>query len=956
MRARQAGWKRARFLVGILILVAIPLLWLGGRMWLREPLSPSTPPVAVIRASATSGGAPLEVLFDASGSYDHDGDDIVAYIWDFGGGRTSSGSTVTQVFATPGEFTGQLSVTDARGKTGTTAIGVIVLQPHEVILEHNFAAAQGTEFDTGTGLRVIVPSAPNEGTFRLTVRHNPVPSQPPERPIRLDAAYTLSVSPAHLAQLGKLLTPGETGLSYRLEFVLPPNVDPRFAMLLYWKDGEWVLADNIRGLPGGELSQDGRIIWTEVDRLSTFALAWLRWEGDLNIALIPEVRHARINADGHLVTEILLSSPRGVLGLAQGAWYQITVSSAGLQFIRVEAQGDALFGFMQENTGFVAPGENKTLVCTFYGTGGTTFIHVNLEDGFRMAIADYLYRAMRGESLPWPLSEAMLDDALIKQVLGDVFSEEFTGVMMSVKNEGVRGLLKWIAEVVGGLWWRLAGTVDLAVATVIYNIAAAGDSIQVGAEPPSLQVVVEPSQASLKPGESMQFRAQVSTREGQALSTSSVRWKASGGGSIDQTGLFRASEVASGSFEVTARVLSARLGNPYWAEDKAAVRVVAVPSVQAPTVETRTATNVTATSATLNATVNPNGLGTSAHFEWGTSTTYGNKTPVQSIPAGTSDVPALANLTGLSPNTTYHFRVVATNSAGTTTGSGASFKTAGGRAAGQIAFASDRDGNVEIYVMNADGSNPRKLTDHPATDGDPAWSPDGTKIAFVSNRDGNFEIYVMNANGSNQRNLTRHPDHDWDPAWSPDGTKIAFTSHRDGNFEIYVMNADGSNQRNLTRHPDYDGGPAWSPDGTKIAFRSTRDRTKWNREIYVLNCEIYVMNADGTSQRNLTNHPAQDVYPAWSPDGTKIAFRSNRDGNFEIYVMNADGSNPRNLTRHPARDEYPAWSPDGTKIAFMSWRDGNREIYVMNADGSNPRNLTRHPAHDSDSAWSPIAP
>ena len=255
----------------------------------------------------------------------------------------------------------------------------------------------------------------------------------------------------------------------------------------------------------------------------------------------------------------------------------------------------------------------------------------------------------------------------------------------------------------------------------------------------------------------------------------------------------------------------------------------------------------------------------------------------------------------------------------------------------KIAFWSNRDGNDEIYVMNADGSGQTRLTNNPASDVRPAWSPDGTKIAFESYRDGNEEIYVMNADGSGQTRLTNNPGPDWTPAWSPDGTKIAFTSSRDSDLEIYVMNADGSGQTRLSNGGGTD--PAWSPDGTNIAFDSVRDS----------NGEIYVMNADGSGPTRLTNNPARDVSPSWSPDGTKIAFQSDRDGNDEIYVMNADGSGQTRLTNNPGPDWTPAWSPDGTKIAFDSL-----SISVMNADGSG---LTRLPSDylDSNPAWSPGA-
>ena len=142
------------------------------------------------------------------------------------------------------------------------------------------------------------------------------------------------------------------------------------------------------------------------------------------------------------------------------------------------------------------------------------------------------------------------------------------------------------------------------------------------------------------------------------------------------------------------------------------------------------------------------------------------------------------------------------------------------------------------------------------------------------------------------------------------------------------MNADGTNQTGITDNPASDEAPAWSPDGSKIAFDTGREGNE----------EIYVMNTDGTKQIRLT-HNFPSGFPAWSPDGSKIAFTSDRDGNEEIYVMGADGSNQTRLTHNPTSD-LPAWSPDGSKIAFTSDRDGNPEIYVMNADGTDQTHLT----------------
>ena len=240
----------------------------------------------------------------------------------------------------------------------------------------------------------------------------------------------------------------------------------------------------------------------------------------------------------------------------------------------------------------------------------------------------------------------------------------------------------------------------------------------------------------------------------------------------------------------------------------------------------------------------------------------------------------------------------------------------------RIAFASDRDGSFEVYVMNADGSGVTRLTKNDAVDVSPTWSPDGRRIAFSSTRDGSFEIYVMNADGSGVTRLTVNDAYDVYPAWSPDGRHIAFDSDRDGNREIYVMNADGSGVTRLTDHGADDFTPAWSPDGLRIAFTSGSGG----------NTEIYVMDASGFTR--LTNNDVDDVTPAWSPDGRRIAFASERDGNLEIYVMNADGSGVTRLTYNGARDLFPEWSPDGRRIAFHSNRDGgNWEIYVMNAAG-----------------------
>ena len=262
----------------------------------------------------------------------------------------------------------------------------------------------------------------------------------------------------------------------------------------------------------------------------------------------------------------------------------------------------------------------------------------------------------------------------------------------------------------------------------------------------------------------------------------------------------------------------------------------------------------------------------------------------------------------------------------------------------RIVFRSDRDGDFEVYSMQPDGSDVRRLTNNSGYDDFPVWSPNGKKIAFVSNRHGAPEINVMNADGSRLRRLTRDngPANAF-PAWSPDGSRIAYASDRDGNREIYVMEANGSNQNNLTNHPGYDSSPSWSPDGRRILFNSRRDG----------NLEIYVMNADGSNPLRLTKNATTDEFPAWSPDGSKIAFSSSRSGRRSIYVMGIDGSDPVRLTTNTYKDYWPSWSPDGSKIAFASDRYGDEEIMVMNADGSHQINLSTSLAADAGPAWGP---
>jgi Tol biopolymer transport system component len=173
--------------------------------------------------------------------------------------------------------------------------------------------------------------------------------------------------------------------------------------------------------------------------------------------------------------------------------------------------------------------------------------------------------------------------------------------------------------------------------------------------------------------------------------------------------------------------------------------------------------------------------------------------------------------------------------------------------------------------------------------------------------------------------------------------EIAYVNASGSSADIYIVASNGTGSYQVTMQSGSDADPAWSPDGSRIAFTGERDGNR----------EIYVMDANGANVVRLTNVPVEDYRPAWSPDGQKIAFVSTRDGNAEIYVMHTDGSNPVRLTSNTAYDSDPTWSPDGSKIAFSSDRNGIFGIWVISADGSSPLRLTSNASPDRQPAWSP---
>jgi Tol biopolymer transport system component len=263
-----------------------------------------------------------------------------------------------------------------------------------------------------------------------------------------------------------------------------------------------------------------------------------------------------------------------------------------------------------------------------------------------------------------------------------------------------------------------------------------------------------------------------------------------------------------------------------------------------------------------------------------------------------------------------------------------------------IAYVSERDNIPGIHIMNADGSDQRRLTG--GIDAHPDWSPDGRQIAFSTRPLGVVAISVYNLDDQMVHQLTDTDRSPSAPDWSPNSAQFAMVykpSHPGINFELYLMSADGSKFVPLTDSAGYQfyANPDWSPDGKRIVFSADLEG----------NHDIYLMDPDGANVMQLTYDEAHDRSPAWSPDGSQIAFKTYREGNWEIYLMDADGTDLRNITNSAAREQWPAWSPDGAKIVFQSDRDGNWKIYVMDAGGSESRRLTNNDFKDTEPAWRP---
>jgi CxxC motif-containing protein (DUF1111 family) len=239
----------------------------------------------------------------------------------------------------------------------------------------------------------------------------------------------------------------------------------------------------------------------------------------------------------------------------------------------------------------------------------------------------------------------------------------------------------------------------------------------------------------------------------------------------------------------------------------------------------------------------------------------------------------------------------------------------------------------QIAVVSFDGGEPAgPVGNSPVVGALPSFSPDGKQIVFGRNVGGQLNIWIMNNDGTNLHQVTTS-NTDFSPAWSPDGTKIAFNSTRTGRTQIFTMNPDGSAQTQISDGTANDGKSAWSPDSTQIAFSRTPIGATFG--------DLWKMSSTGTGAMQLTFTPtAHEGRPSWSPDGTMIAFHTDRDGNFEIYKMTSVGALQTRLTNNPASDKNPAWAPDNSAIAFGSNRNAGLKLWAVAPDGANVSQLS----------------
>ncbi|MEM6457464.1 MAG: hypothetical protein AAF772_20420 [Acidobacteriota bacterium] len=268
-----------------------------------------------------------------------------------------------------------------------------------------------------------------------------------------------------------------------------------------------------------------------------------------------------------------------------------------------------------------------------------------------------------------------------------------------------------------------------------------------------------------------------------------------------------------------------------------------------------------------------------------------------------------------------------------------------GIARSSIAFHSDRDGHQEIYLMDYDGRNQRRITGHRSTSGFPAWSPTGDAIAYLSYFTTTPTVYYVDVASGEKIEVFGGGSLNLAPAFSPDGQRIAFAhAQSDANVDIYLCDRRCQNPQRLTRTGGIDTNPAWSPDGQRIAFTSDRSSRRPH---------VYLMNADGSNVQRISFEGNYNDGAAWRPDGNALVYASRRGNKFRVVLTDLVSLETTVLTNGPDSYESPSFSPDGKHVVFTAKRGPRAQIHVMRADGSGWRQLT-HDGNNHGPDWSPL--
>lgn len=271
-----------------------------------------------------------------------------------------------------------------------------------------------------------------------------------------------------------------------------------------------------------------------------------------------------------------------------------------------------------------------------------------------------------------------------------------------------------------------------------------------------------------------------------------------------------------------------------------------------------------------------------------------------------------------------------------------------GVASTEIAFVSNRSGNKEIHVMDADGANQRAATANRSINNFPSWSSDGDSILYTSYRQNNRPLLFLSsrARGRPGRLLRQVEENvpQYRGVFSPTGERIAVVMSTNGAADIFTSRPDGSRLKQLTKNRVIDVSPTWSPDGKRLAFVSDRTGAP----------QVYVMNSDGSNFQRLTFQGSYNTNPAWSPDGQWIAYESRLESQFDIWLIDLEGRVNVPLLNHPRSDESPTWAPNSRKIAFSSGRRGRADIYVVDVSGDHLQRITHDTGDNTSPSWGPF--